>query len=171
MSKTQSELIREENKEQRDDPRYLALDRVMDEYQHDPEALIPVLHRAQQLFGYLPKDVQSRIAKGLNLYLSEVYGVVSFYSLFTMEPQGQHRIGVCLGTACYVKGGNAIGEALEKQLGVHFEETTKDGQFSLAATRCIGACGLAPVVTVDEEVFGRLKPEELPKIIKRYREE
>lgn len=151
------------------DERYLKLNDVIRQYQGKPGALIPVLHHAQQIFGYLPKDVQIKIAEGLDLPLSEVYGVITFYSLFTTEPRGQHTIGVCMGTACYVKGASQILQELQKQLDVEIGGTTKEGLFSLTVTRCLGACGLAPVLTVDEDVYGRLTPDKVKDILDNYR--
>jgi NADH:ubiquinone oxidoreductase subunit E len=151
------------------DERYQKLDGVIREYQGKPGALIPVLHQAQQIFGYLPKDVQIKIAEGLNLPLSEVYGVITFYSLFTTEPRGEHTIGVCMGTACYVKGASQILQEIQKQLDVEVGGTTKEGLFSLTVTRCLGACGLAPVLTIDDDVYGRLTPDKIKEILDSYR--
>lgn len=151
------------------DYRYQRLDEVIAKYKDTPGALIPVLHQAQLIFGYLSKDVQIRIAEGINVPLSEVYGVVTFYSFFSLKPQGRYTIGVCLGTACYVKGAAALVEGLEKNLGIGVGDTTDDGLFTLSITRCVGACGLAPVVTIDEDVYGRLTPEKIPEILERYK--
>ncbi|NLW55383.1 MAG: NAD(P)H-dependent oxidoreductase subunit E [Firmicutes bacterium] len=150
------------------DEKYLKLDEVINQYKGKAGGLIPVLHQAQLIFGYLPKDVQIRVAEGLGIPLSEVYSVITFYSLFSLQPRGKHTIGVCLGTACYVKGAAEILQALEENLGVKVGESTEDGLFSLMQTRCIGACGLAPVLTIGEDVYGRLTPEMLPDILKRY---
>lgn len=151
------------------DYRYQRLDEVITQYKDMPGALIPVLHQAQLIFGYLSKDVQIRIAEGLGVPLSEVYGVVTFYSFFSLKPQGKYTIGVCLGTACYVKGAAALVEALEQNLGIKVGDTTDDGMFTLSITRCLGACGLAPVLTIDEDVYGRLTPEKIPEILERYK--
>ncbi|HHU51630.1 MAG TPA: NADH-quinone oxidoreductase subunit NuoE [Firmicutes bacterium] len=151
------------------DYRYQRLDEVIAQYKDMPGALIPVLHQAQLIFGYLSKDVQIRIAEGLGVPLSEVYGVVTFYSFFSLKPQGKYTIGVCLGTACYVKGAAALVEALEENLGIKVGDTTDDGMFTLSITRCLGACGLAPVLTIDEDVYGRLTPEKVPEILERYK--
>ncbi len=150
------------------DEKYQKLDEVITQYQGKPGGLIPVLHQAQLIFGYLPKAVQIKVAEGLNVPLSEVYGVVTFYSFFSQKPRGEHSIGICLVTACYVKGAAAIVEALEETLGIKVGDTTEDRQFSLLVTRCVGACGLAPVLTIDEDVYGRLTPEKIPEIIKQY---
>lgn len=152
------------------DDRYQKLEGIIREYKDKPGALIPVLHQAQQLFGYLPKDVQTRIAEGLNLPLSEVYGVITFYSFFTTEPRGKHTIGVCMGTACYVKGAAQILKELQEQLSVEIGGTTEDGLFSLTVTRCLGACGLAPVITIGEDVYGRLTADKIKDILDNYRE-
>lgn len=153
------------------DERYQKLDAIIKEYHGKPGALIPVLHQAQQIFGYLPKDVQTRIAEGLDLPLSEVYGVITFYSFFTTEPRGKHTIGVCMGTACYVKGASQILQELQNQLSVEIGGTTSDGVFSLTVTRCLGACGLAPVLTIGEDVYGRLTPDKIKDILDNYRSE
>ncbi len=150
------------------DEKYLKLDEVINQYKGKAGALIPVLHQAQLIFGYLPKEVQIRVAEGLGIPLSEVYSVITFYSLFSLQPRGKHTIGVCLGTACYVKGAAEVLKALEENLGIKVGDSTQDGLFTLMQTRCLGACGLAPVLTIGEDVFGRLTPEMLPDILKRY---
>ncbi|MEG0979310.1 MAG: NAD(P)H-dependent oxidoreductase subunit E [Oscillospiraceae bacterium] len=131
-------------------------------------ALMPILQQAQELYGYLPIEVQSIIAKELGLSLSEVYGVVTFYSQFTLNPKGENRVSVCLGTACYVKGSQDILLKLQEELGIEAGGITEDGKFSLDATRCIGACGLAPVMTVNDDVYGQLVADDIPNIIKKY---
>ena len=145
------------------------IDHIIESYKNQEGTLIPVLHETQKLFGYLPEDVQAYIAEKLAIPLSEVYGVVSFYTLFSTEPKGQHKISVCLGTACYVKGSGAILAELEKLLSVKVGQTTPDGQFTLEACRCLGACGLAPVLTVDGDVYGRLVTKDVAKIINKYK--
>lgn len=152
------------------DQRYQRLEAVIEKYKGKPGALIPVLHQAQLIFGYLPKEVQIKIAEGLDIPLSEVYGVITFYSLFSTKPKGKYTIGVCMGTACYVKGAAAVVEKLEKELGIKVGDSTPDGLFTLTITRCLGACGLAPVLTIGEDVYGRLSPDKLPEILKRYQE-
>jgi len=152
------------------DPRYAQLDETIEQFKDQPGALIPVLQKAQEIFGYLPEEVQTYVAEGLNLPLSEVYGVVTFYSFFTTVPRGKYLISVCLGTACYVKGSGQILENLQKELGIKPGETTKDGLFTLQECRCLGACGLAPVLTVNEHVHGRLKPEDVTELVSFYRE-
>ncbi|MGE5582761.1 MAG: NAD(P)H-dependent oxidoreductase subunit E [Bacillota bacterium] len=151
------------------DPRYQQLEKVIAANKGRPGALIPVLHQAQQLFGYLPEDVQVLVAEGLGIPLSEVYGVITFYSLFSTKPRGKHTIGVCMGTACYVKGAAGILQTIQNELGVGIDDTTDDGLFSLTVTRCLGACGLAPVITIGDDVYGRLTPEKIPDILNKYR--
>lgn len=130
-----------------------------------PGALLPVLHEAQEIYGYLPIEVQQMVADGLNISLSEVYGVATFYTRFSLTPKGKHQISVCLGTACYVKGSGKILEEVEKMLGIKSGECTPDGLFSIESCRCVGACGLAPVMMIDEDVYGKLTPAEVHKII------
>ncbi|MEW6106998.1 MAG: NAD(P)H-dependent oxidoreductase subunit E [Bacillota bacterium] len=150
------------------DDRYGILDEIIAKHKDTPGSLIPVLHEAQQLFGCLPEDVQSRIAKGLGVPESEVYGVATFYSLFSLRPKGKWTVNVCLGTACYVRGAATCLEALKKELGVDIGGTSRDGLFTLQAVRCLGACALAPVVMIGETVFARVKPEDIPKILADY---
>ena len=128
-------------------------------------ALISVLHQAQHIFGYLPKEVQVFVAQKLGISAAKVYGVVSFYSFFTMEPKGEHVINVCLGTACYVRGAGKVLEEIEKKLNIKAGQTTGNGKFTLNSLRCVGACGLAPVVIIDEKVYGRVKNGEMEQII------
>ena len=132
-------------------------------------ALIQVLHKAQEIFGYLPKEVQLYVANELNLSPAKVYGVVSFYSYFTTEPKGEYKISVCLGTVCFVKGSDKILAEFEKQLGIKSGQTTKDLKFSLDGLRCVGACGLAPVVVVNDKVYGHVKPEGVVGILEEYK--
>ena len=133
-----------------------------------PGALLPVLHEAQEIYGYLPIEVQQMVADGLGISLSEVYGVATFYSRFSLTPKGKHKISVCLGTACYVKGSDKVLEAVEKRLGIKSGECTPDGLFSIDSCRCVGACGLAPVMMIDEEVYGKLTPAEVHRILADY---
>lgn len=149
--------------------KYEPIDRVIETYKGQEGALIPILHKVQESYGYLPEDVQAYIAEKLNIPLSEVYGVVSFYSLFSTEPKGKHKVSVCLGTACYVKGSGQILAEFEKQLGIKVGETTEDGNFTLEACRCLGACGLAPVLMVNDHVHGRLTSNDVATIIEKYR--
>ncbi len=131
-------------------------------------ALISVLHKAQSIFGYLPSDVQLFIAQQLDESLAHVYGVVSFYSYFTMIPKGENPISICMGTACYVKGANKVLEEFQTQLKIKPGETSYDGKFSIDALRCVGACAIAPVVLVGEKVYKKVKPSDVPKIIAEY---
>ena len=146
------------------------LKEVILKYQDDPGAVMPVLQEAQDIYGYLPLEVQTMVADGLGISLSEVYGVATFYSQFSLTPKGKHQISVCLGTACYVKGSAKILEAVENQLGIKSGECTPDGLFSIDSCRCVGACGLAPVMTIGEEVYGRLVPDQVKKILDSYKE-
>ena len=130
--------------------------------------LIPVLEEAQVTLEYLPISIQERIAKGLNLPLAQVYGVVTFYSFFTMKPRGRHTVRVCLGTACYVRGGKTIAESLVKEFNVAEGETTPDRRFTYETVRCLGACGLAPVIVVDENVHGRIKTQKMKSVLDDY---
>ncbi|MCH1958679.1 MULTISPECIES: complex I 24 kDa subunit family protein [Romboutsia] len=146
------------------------LDNFIDSLETRKGALIQVLHHAQGIFGFLPKEVQLYIAKALDVAPSKVYGVVSFYSYFTTEPRGEYKISVCLGTVCFVKGADKILAQFEKELGIKSGETTKDLKFSLEGLRCVGACGLAPVVVVNGKVYGQVKPEDVTSILDNYRE-
>ena len=150
--------------------KYEQLNQVIAELKDQPGALMPVLQRAQGIFGCVPMDVQKIIAEGLGVTLSEVYGVATFYSQFRLEPNGKYTISVCLGTACYVKGSQKVLDRLSEELRIPVGDTTDDGMFTLQATRCLGACGLAPVMTVNDEVYGRLVPDDIPGIIAKYRE-
>ena len=131
-------------------------------------ATIPVLHKAQDIYGYLPLEVQEIISEGLGVPLAEIYGIVTFYTQFSLNPKGAYQIGVCLGTACYVKGSGDILEKIKEILKIDVDGCTPDGKFSLEATRCIGACGLAPVMTVNDDVYGRLVPDDVPGILEKY---
>ena len=146
-----------------------ALDALIESYRGEPGALMPVLQQAQDIYGYLPVEVQKDIAAGLDVPYSEVFGVVTFYSQFLLNPKGAHPVAVCLGTACYVKGSGKLMEKLEELLKIKPGEISDDLQFSLDATRCIGACGLAPVLTIGEDVYGRLEPNQLEGILAKYR--
>ncbi|MBQ5950551.1 MAG: NADH-quinone oxidoreductase subunit NuoE [Lachnospiraceae bacterium] len=134
-------------------------------------ALMPILQEAQEIYGYLPEEVQKMIAEGLNIPQEEVYGVATFYSQFTLNPKGKYKVAVCLGTACYVKGSGEVYARLAKELGIQGGECTADMRFSLEACRCVGACGLAPVIMINGEVYGRLVPNDVPKILEKYRQE
>lgn len=132
-------------------------------------SLISVLHKAQGIFGYLPREVQEFVADKLNESLANVYGVVSFYSYFTMVPKGEHAVAVCMGTACYVRGADKVLNEFQKQLGIKSGETSVDGKFSIDALRCVGACGIAPVVLVGEKVYKKVEVKEVKKIINEYK--
>lgn len=147
-----------------------ALDTVIAEHKTQAGALMPVLQKAQDIYGYLPVEVQKHIAAELDIPYSEVFGVVTFYSQFQLNPKGAHPVAVCLGTACYVKGSGIIMEKLEEMLGIKSGAITSDLRFSLDATRCIGACGLAPVMTIGEDVYGRLEPSMLKDILAKYQD-
>ena len=148
------------------------LQQVIAELKDQPGALMPVMQKAQGIFGCLPMDVQKVIAEGLGVTLSEVYGVATFYAQFTLEPSGKYIISVCLGTACYVKGAQKVLDKLSEVLEVPFGKTTADGLFTLNPTRCLGACGLAPVMTINDDVYGRLTGDEkeLKDILAKYAE-
>ena len=133
-----------------------------------PGGLMPALQQAQAIYGYLPIEVQKMVAEGLDLPLEEVYGVSTFYSQFSLNPKGRYKISVCMGTACYVKGSGDIFAKMSEGLGIKSGECTPDGKFSLEACRCIGACGLAPVLTINDDVYGRLTVKDIPDIIKKY---
>ena len=141
---------------------------ICDSYKNDPGDLIKILHSAQTHFGYLPDSVQREIAKKLNISVAKVYGVVTFYSFFTMTPKGRHAISVCMGTACYVRGAEKVVDELKKQLNIKVGGVTEDGKFSLDCLRCVGACGLAPVVLIGEKVYGRVEPGQIKEILDSY---
>ena len=141
---------------------------VIEAHKGQEGAAIPVLHEAQEIYGYLPREVQVMIAEGLNVPLAEIYGIVTFYTQFSLYPKGEYQIAVCLGTACYVKGAGDILEKIKKKLGIEVGECSADGKFSIDATRCIGACGLAPVLTVNDDVYGRLTVDDVDDILNKY---
>ena len=138
------------------------------EHRGEAGALMPVLHEAQDIYGYLPAEVQTVIAEELAIPLAEVYGVATFYSQFSLNPKGKHKISVCLGTACYVKGSDKILAAIERELGIRCGECTPDKKFSIENCRCVGACGLAPVVIIDGEVYGKLTEHDVAGILDKY---
>ena len=150
--------------------KYELLNQVIEELKDQPGALMPVMQKAQNIFGCVPMDVQKIIADGLGVTLSEVYGVATFYAQFKLKPNGKYLISVCLGTACYVKGSQKILDRLAEELNIPVGDTTDDGLFTLQATRCLGACGLAPVMTVNDEVYGRLVPDDIPGILAKYKD-
>jgi len=142
--------------------------KTIEAHRGEAGALMPVLHEAQNIYGYLPAEVQTVIAERLGIPLAEVYGVATFYSQFSLTPKGKHKISVCLGTACYVKGSDKILSAIEKELRISCGECTPDKKFSIESCRCVGACGLAPVMIIDGEVYGKLSPDEVPHILDKY---
>lgn len=137
------------------------LKNICKSFNNDKGELINVLHKAQEIFGYLPAEVQEVVAKELNVSVAHVYGIVSFYSFFSMVPKGKFSISICLGTACYVRGAEKVLDEFRKQLNIQVGESTPDGRFSLSCLRCVGACGLAPVVMIGEKVYGRVAPEDV----------
>ena len=144
------------------------LQEVIAKYKGTQGALIPVLHEAQTIYGYLPYEVQEKISEGLGVTMAEIYGVVTFYTQFSIYPKGEYNIAVCLGTACYVKGSGDIIDKIKERLGIDVGKCTEDGNFSLDATRCIGACGLAPVLTVNDDVYGRITVDDVDDILSKY---
>jgi NADH:ubiquinone oxidoreductase subunit E len=159
------ELPKSTQKEQQ----YEQLNRVIRQYSNEPGQLIRILVKAQEIFGYLPEEVQAYIAEKTETPVAEVNGVVTFYSLFATEPKGKNTLNLCLGTACYVKGAQELMNALKDRLGIDEGETTPDQLFTIRSTRCIGACGLAPVLMVNEEVHGKASINDIDKIIEKYR--
>lgn len=139
---------------------------IISKYRGKKGALIPVLHEVQEVWGYLPLKAQKMVAEGLDIPLAEVYGVVTFYTQFSTEPKGKYRIQVCLGTACYVKGAGEVLQKFSEELGIEVGKCTPDGMFSLDAARCIGACGLAPVVMINDQVYGSMTPEKVEDVLK-----
>ncbi len=145
-----------------------ALIAIIDELKSDKGALMPILQKAQEIYGYLPIEVQTIISNNLDIPLEKIYGVVTFYSQFSLNPKGKYKISVCLGTACYVKGSGDIYSKLQEKLGLEGGDCTPDGKYSLEACRCIGACGLAPVLTVNDDVYGRLTVDDIDGILSKY---
>ncbi len=152
------------------DERFLVLKNFIDGLDKKEDSLISVLHRAQELFGYLAEDVQIFVARELNIPMSKVYGVITFYSYFTTVPKGKHLINVCTGTACFVKGSGDILEEFKKKLNISIGETTQDGMFTLDTLRCVGACALAPVITIDSNVHGHFRIEDVEQTLKNIME-
>lgn len=154
----------EQNKE-----KYEELQKVIDKWKGEDGPLMPVLHEAQEIFGCLSLEVQKYISKELDVPVSDIYGVATFYSQFTLKPKGKYKVGVCMGTACYVKGSQAILNELIKEMDLNVGDTSDDGLFTLEATRCLGACGLAPIIMINDDVYGRLKPEDIKGIVEKYK--
>ncbi|MCX6557995.1 MAG: NAD(P)H-dependent oxidoreductase subunit E [Candidatus Aminicenantes bacterium] len=152
-----------------DNAEYRELKEFIDANRNVPGPLIQILHRAQKIFGYLPLEVQHFVARELNVPLAKVFGVITFYNFFRLDPIGDHIVNLCLGTACHVKGGSDIMKVLEKELGVKVGGTTTDRFYTLSTARCFGACGLAPVLMLDEEVHGRLNPQKAVQILRDLR--
>ncbi|MBP3580113.1 MAG: NAD(P)H-dependent oxidoreductase subunit E [Clostridia bacterium] len=144
------------------------LQEIIAEHKGKPGALIPVLQKAQEVYGYLPIEVEQKIAEGLDISIEKVYEVVTFYAQFALDPKGEYDISVCLGTACYVKGAGEIFDKLKQKLGIGDGGCTPDGKFSLSSCRCVGACGLAPVVMINGDVYGRLLPDDVDGILAKY---
>ena len=153
---------------QQTDERLEKIKEVIASHKDTKGALIPVMHEVQDTYGYLPEEVLQLVSEELGVPMSEIYGVATFYSIFSLKPKGEHLIRVCLGTACYVKGSQLLIDKLSELLNISVGETTEDGKFTLEATRCLGACGLAPVMTIGDKVYGRLSPEDIPGILKEY---
>ena len=141
---------------------------VIDELKDQPGSLMPIMQKAQDIYGYLPIEVQTMISEKTGTPLEKIYGIATFYAQFTLSPKGKYRCSVCLGTTCYVKGAQAIYDKLVELLGIEEGECTPDGKFSLEACRCVGACGLAPVMMINDDVYGRLTPDMLPDILAKY---
>ncbi|MDF2987302.1 MAG: NADH-quinone oxidoreductase, subunit [Eubacterium sp.] len=152
------------------DQNSLKLTEIIAKYKDTRGALIPVLHETQEVYGYLPEDVLKKISEGLNVPLAEIYGVVTFYTQFSLNPKGRFKINVCMGTACYVKGSGDILDRFKEKLGIEVGQCTEDGKFSLDACRCIGACGLAPVIMINDDVHGRLVPDDVDGILDKYKD-
>ncbi|MBR0447834.1 MAG: NAD(P)H-dependent oxidoreductase subunit E [Clostridia bacterium] len=146
------------------------LKQIIAENKNDPSMLMGVMQKAQDIYGYLPIEVQKIIAEGMGVPLEKVYGVATFYAQFALSPKGKYNISVCLGTACYVKGAGEIFDRFSELLGIGADECTPDGKYSLTACRCIGACGLAPVLTVNEDVYGRLTADDVAGILEKYKD-
>lgn len=142
---------------------------IINKFRNTKGALIPILHAIQDEFGYLPEEALEFVSEETSIPLSEIYGVATFYSFFSLEPKGEHVVRVCMGTACYVKGSQLILDEISKELNIEVGKTTEDGKFTLEACRCIGACGLAPVIMIGEKVYGRLVPEDIKGILQDYK--
>jgi NADH-quinone oxidoreductase subunit E len=150
------------------DEKFKMLEEFIDKVPNNQSSLIEVLHKSQEIFGYLSEEVQSYVAYRLNVPVTKVYGVVTFYSYFTTKPRGKYVINICMGTACFVKGSNLILEEFQRKLNIKAGETTEDGKFTIEVLRCVGACGLAPVVTVNDKVYGHFKKEDVKKLLESY---
>lgn len=142
---------------------------IAKKYEGNPNDIIEALHEVQNFYGYVPSNAQKCLSEYLKVPMSEIYGIITFYSRFKLQPKGKYNIQVCLGTACYVKGSNLVMEAFEKELGIKRGQMTEDGLFSLEEVRCIGACGLAPAIVVNEEVYGKMEPSKVHELVEKYR--
>lgn len=141
---------------------------ICNSFKKDPQELINILHSTQEYFGYLPAEIQEVISAEIGVPVAKIYGVVTFYSFFTMTPKGRHPISICMGTACYVRGAEKVLDEFKKELGLQVGQTSKDGKFSLSSLRCVGACGLAPVVLIGDKTYGRVAPDDVRNILKEY---
>ena len=144
------------------------IEKILSKYDKNKSNLIQILNEVQETYGYIPENVQLEISKYLGIEMAEIYGVITFYARFTLKPKGKYNVAVCLGTACFVKGSERVLERVKQKLGIDVGQTTPDGKFSIEATRCIGACGLAPVFTVNDEVYGKATPELVDKVLDEY---
>ncbi|MCY6957455.1 NADH-quinone oxidoreductase subunit NuoE [Clostridium brassicae] len=151
------------------DERLEKVQEIIEDHKDVKGALIPVLHEVQRIYGYLPEEALHIVSEKLEVSMSEIYGVATFYSLFTLESKGKHIIKVCMGTACYVKGSQSVMEKLNLVLGIQVGKTTKDGKFTLEAARCLGSCGLAPVMMIDDRVYGKVTPDDVVRILEEYK--
>ncbi len=147
------------------------MEEILAKYKKEKENLIQILNEVQEYYGYVPEKAQVAISEYLSMPMAEIYGVVTFYSRFTLKPKGKYHIAVCLGTACFVKGSEKVLDRAKERLGIEVGETTKDGKFSLEATRCVGACGLAPVFTVNDEVYGKATVKMMDEVLDKYMED
>ncbi|MDR2599204.1 MAG: NAD(P)H-dependent oxidoreductase subunit E [Oscillospiraceae bacterium] len=143
---------------------------VIVQHKSQKGALMPVLQEAQEIYGYMPREVQIMVAEGMGVTLAEVYGIVTFYSQFHLQPKGKYKVHICIGTACYVKGAGKILEKFERELGIKDGECTSDGKFSVDGLRCVGACGLAPVLSVNEDVYGKVTEDQVAEILANYKD-
>lgn len=152
------------------EPLYAQVDELIKQWKDEPGGLIPIMQGTQEIMGCLDEEIQNYISEHTGIPVSTIYGVATFYSLFTLKPKGKYTIGMCLGTACYVRGAQQVFDELSKELGIGAGETDDDGLFTLEATRCIGCCGLAPAMMINDEVFGRLTPDDVPRILNEHRQ-
>ena len=146
------------------------LKKAIELHKEQKGALMPVIQEAQRIYGYMPEEVQKMVAEGMGVSLSEVYGIVTFYSQFSLTPKGKYKVVICMGTACYVLGAGQIMERFERELGIKDGECTSDRKFSLDGARCVGACGLAPVISINEDVYGKINEDMVPEILANYKE-